>query len=183
MIHRYLMNMLPMYHIKIAPLLPLLIWGVTALLWSHFDTSFVAIVWILLVKFVIPTLLYRAQNWQDIEYVHSHLLTTRIPFHSDFPFFRILIVSVLMILPKMLICLRNHQLDLWKILVYGNINKKQISTLVMLMTLFDLQMTFVNDQWEWVVLPNLRNKMLHILIPHLLQLTEYNLSYGEKCYP
>ena len=53
-------------------------------------------------------------------------------------------------------------------------NKMQISTLVMLMTLFDLQMTFVNDQRERVVLPNLRNKMLHILIPHLLQLAEYN---------
>ena len=64
-----------------------------------------------------------------------------------------------------------------------NMNKKQISTLVMLMTLFDLQMIFVNDQWERVVLPNLRYKMLHILIPHLLQLAEYNWSYGEKCYP
>ena len=123
---------------------------------------------------------YTEPRTEKILNVHSHLLTTRIPFHSDFPFFRILIVSVLMIMPKMLICLRNHQLDLWKILVYGNMNKKQISTLLMLMTLFDLQMTIVNDQWERVVLPNL---MLYILIPHLLQLAEYNWNYRENVIP
>ena len=49
-----------------------------------------------------------------------------------------------MISPKMFICLRNHLLDPKEILAYGNImNKKQIFTLV---TLCDLQMTFVNEK-------------------------------------
>ena len=47
----------------------------------------------------------------------------------------------------------------------------------------DLQMSFVNDQSGRVPLPNLKNKKLHILIPHLLQLSVYNQSFGEKCYP
>ena len=41
----------------------------------------------------------------------------------------------------------------------------------------------VNDQSERVPLPNLKNKKLHILIPNLLQLSVYNRSYGEICYP
>ena len=53
-------------------------------------------------------------------------------------------------------------------------NKKQIFIFVTFLTLFDLQMTFLNDQSERVPLPNLKNKKLHILIPHLLQLSEYN---------
>ena len=47
----------------------------------------------------------------------------------------------------------------------------------------DLQVTFLNDQSGRVPLPNLKNKKLHILIPHLLQMSVYNQSYGEKCYP
>ena len=61
-------------------------------------------------------------------------------------------------------------------------NKKPIFIFVMFLTSFDLQMTF-NDQSGRVPLPNLKNKKLHILIPHLLQLSVYNQSYGEKCYP
>ena len=57
-------------------------------------------------------------------------------------------------------------------------NKKQIFIFVTFLILFDLQMTFKrpfsNDQSERVPLPNLKNKKLHILIPHLLQLSEYN---------
>ena len=66
--------------------------------------------------------------------VHSHLSTTLTPFNSDVPFFRILIVSGLMILPKN---------DLREILIYGNtMNKKQIFISVPFLTSFDLQMTF-----------------------------------------
>ena len=62
----------------------------------------------------------------------------------------------------------NYQLDSRKILAYGNImNKKQIFIFVTFLTSFDLQMTFLNDQSGRVPLPNLKNKKLHILIPHL----------------
>ena len=62
-------------------------------------------------------------------------------------------------------------------------NKNQIFIFVTFLTSYDLQVTFLNDQSGRVPLPNLKNKNLHILIPHLLHLSVYNQSYGEKCYP
>ena len=54
-------------------------------------------------------------------------------------------------------------------------NKKQMFIFVTFLTFkWPSLVTFLNDQSERVPLPNLKNEKLHILIPHLLQLSEYN---------
>ena len=53
-------------------------------------------------------------------------------------------------------------------------NKKHIFIFVTFFAVFDLEMTFVTDKLERVPSLNLENEKLHILILHLLQLSDYN---------
>ena len=119
--------------------------------------------------------------------VHSHLSITLSPFNSDFPFFRILILSGFMILPKNATML--NILSTWfkknislRKYYEQNADFHLYDVFDLIWPSNDLQMTFVNDQSERDPISKLKNKMLHSLIPHLLQLSEYNWSYGEKCY-
>ena len=100
--------------------------------------------------------------------VHSHLSTTLTSSDSDFPSFRILIMSRLMILPKNAMLLKKLQLDLIKILDYGNIMNKRLIFIVTFLTLFDL-LSLTNQTESHLQI--LKNEKLHILIPHLLQLS------------
>ena len=116
--------------------------------------------------------------------MHSPLSATLTPFNSDFPSFWILIVSGLMILPKNAMML--NKLSTWlkkNISLWEYYEQKADFPLWCFWPSNDLQVTIINDQSERVPLPNLKNKKLHILIPHVLQLSVYNRSYGEKCYP
>ena len=120
--------------------------------------------------------------------VHSHLSTTLTPFNSDVPFFKTLIPSGLMILPQNAMMLNKlstwfkKNISLWK--YYDQKADFHICDVFdLIWPSNDLKMTFSNDQSGRIPLPNLKNKKLHIWIPHLLQLSVYNQSYGEKCYP
>ena len=75
--------------------------------------------------------------------VHSHLSTTLTPFNSDVPFFKTLILSGLMILPKNVMML--NELSTWfkkNISLWKYYEWKADFYLCDVLTSFDLQMTF-----------------------------------------